>query len=423
MQDMEETRVQSSQGEETISLLDVIRVLLKRRRFIVISTVIGAVFIVLFSLYTAKLPNTSKWNILPNEFTATAQVRLLHNPAQSLTPSAQSGASGLAALLGGAAATGPSNADLALALLKGNVLADEVGQKMDFVARYHITSKPLNTIRAIFEKGLKARYTLTTGLLTISYTSKDKYFATDVVNATVDALQARLNSLNLGQVSIEASYWDGRIAAAAGDLQNAQNRLIAFMNRYGIVDLAAQSQAQTSQITSLNQQIQSKEIQLATLRHYGRTDNDPTVVQLRTDIQILHRLLVQLRSGSEGFNMTGIPADQLPRISSEYLGLKNDVGIQQQVYALVQQQYQTAKLQENAAVKTLQVVERATPPESGSSPDRKQLCEIFTIAVFIVSIFIAFMEEYFQKARLDPVQAPKLAQIDELLGRRDREKR
>ncbi|HUZ18370.1 MAG TPA: hypothetical protein VMV68_08270 [Spirochaetia bacterium] len=424
MNEMAETHIQSSSSEETISLLDVVRVLVKRRRFIVISTAIGAVFIVIFALFSAKLPNTSRWNLLPNRFTATAQLRLLQNPADSLTQSVQnSGANGLAVLLGGAAAAGPTNAELAIALLKGDTLADEVTTKMGFVEKYHITRRPLTTARSMFEGGLKATYTLATGILSISYTDPNKDFATKVVNTTIDALQNRFNSLNLEQVGVQTSYWEGRLAAAETNLQNTQDRLIAFMNRYGIVDLAAQSQAQQSQLAGINQQIQAKEIQLATLRHYGRNDNDPSVVQLKTDIQILQSLVTDLRSGSQGFNITGIPADQLPRISSEYFALKNNVGIQQQVYALVQQQYQTAKLQENAAIKTLQVVERATPPELASSPNRKVLCEVFTIAVFLLAIFVSFVGEYLEKARLDPLQAPKIAQIDELLGRRENAKR
>lgn len=415
---MDQTEMRTAQGEDTISLLDLMSVIVKRRRFIFWSTVFAAIFIVLFSLYTLKVPASSPHNPLPNVYTPEVKVRLLESQSSSLSNALKNSALGaLAGLAGSSASTGPTNSDLAEALLKGNTLADEVTHHFDFVKRYHIKKHPLDSSRKIFESRLKTKYDTKTGILTITYTDINKVFATKVLAYTLTALQHRFNTLSDEKVQAQKDYLQARLSQLKTDLKQSENNLVNYQVKHGIIDIQSQAQASVQQISKLNSDIQANELQLQTLKQYGRSNNDPAVVQLRNNIQVEQHLINELKSGASTFSINNIPQDQLPKVSATYLNLKNNVTLQQTIYMGLRQQYETAKLEANANQKTFQIVENAQVPEQKSGPSRGKISMIVTITVFFLAIFIAFIMEYFDRVKHDPIESAKLGEIKGMFSR------
>ena len=419
---MDQTEVRTAQEEDTISLLDLLSVIAKRRRFIFFSSLIAAILIVLFSIFTLKMPATSRFNPLPNQYTPEVKVRLLESQGSSLSSALQSSTLGaLAGLAGISSSGGATNADLAQALLKGNTLADDVAKHFDFVKRYHITKDPRVSTRKIFEKALKTKYDSTTGILTITYTDIHRQFATQVLSYTLDALQQRFNTLSTERVEAQKQYLQVRLAQLQKDLKSAQDALVNYQVKHGIIDITSQAQAQVDQIAKLSSDIQSKEIQLQTMKKYGRSNNDPAVVQLKNDIQVEQNLINELKSGSNTFSINNIPQDQLPQVSANYLNLKDNLTLQETIYMTLRQQYETAKLEADSTAKTFQVIERAEVPELKSGPSRGKISIIVTITVFFLAVFISFVMEYFERVKRDPVESEKLNEIKGLFGRPRRE--
>ncbi|MCK4513925.1 MAG: hypothetical protein KAU31_01640, partial [Spirochaetaceae bacterium] len=66
--------------DDTISLLDLIAVLARRWRLIFFTTFFAAIGIVLFSIYTLRMPSDSPYNPLPNVYEPESQI-LLTDPS------------------------------------------------------------------------------------------------------------------------------------------------------------------------------------------------------------------------------------------------------------------------------------------------------------------------------------------------------
>lgn len=410
--------------DDKISLLDIIATVVKHRWFIIFSTVIGAVLILLFSVYTLKVPATSPHNPMPNLYTPEVKVRLLESQNGSLsgTQSSALGSLGaLASLASGTSTTGPSNWSFAEALLRGNSLADTVAEHFDFVKRYHLAVDPKLYQRKLFEDSLNTKYDKTTGILTITYTNPNKQFATSVLNYTLDALQKRFDSLSNGKVDAQKEYLGTRLKQAQSDLKKAENDLINYQVKYGLIDMSSQVQNQVAQMARLNSDIQSNELQLQTLKKYGRSENDPSVIQIRNNIQIAQNLIKQLRTGSASFSINKIPLDQLPRMSATYANLKNNLTLQETMYMTVLQQYETTQLDASASAKSFQVIERAEVPEVKSGPSRGKISIAVTFLVFIFALLIAMIMGYFDRVRRDPAGNAKLNEIRAMFGRPRRE--
>ena len=70
-----------------------------------------------------------------------------------------------------------------------------------------------------------------------------------------------------------------------------------------------------------------------------------------------------------------------------------------------------ARIETQDTSRVFQVIEPAEVPEVKTSPSRSMISIIVTITAFFLSVFLAFVLEYFEKARSDPREAQKLDAI------------
>ena len=124
--------------DDTVSLLDLVRVLVRRRWLIVGLTVIGALLIFGVLLLSLLLPSSSRWNPLPEIYRPEARVLLVEASGGASLLDNLSGA-GLAGLaqLSGLGGSGHS-AELAQELLAGRTLHDRIIDEFDFAGRYQL---------------------------------------------------------------------------------------------------------------------------------------------------------------------------------------------------------------------------------------------------------------------------------------------
>ncbi len=405
--------------EDTISLLDLIAVLVKRRKLIIGMTLGGALLIVGISILTIKLPPDSKWNILPNIYEPKVEVLVKGTTGTSSISQMLSSSSGLGALAGLMGLSGASNtsAELAMALLEGNTIKDEIAKQFNFVKRYHIEKYPKTTARNIIQSALDTEYDSKTNILTIGYKDIDPVFATKVLNQIVKLLEKRFKDLTLEKVRIKKQFLKERLETVGKDLKKAQDALVNFQRKHGIVDIEAQAQEQIKLIADLTSQVYSKEVELQTMKSYLRP-NDPKIVRLQNEINKMNALIVELRKGFKEFSGEAIPQEKLPMVSAQYLNLKRDLKIQETIYTMLRQQYETAKIEETDTSQTFQILEHAEVPEVKSAPSRSKICIIFTITVFFLAIFLAFVLEYFERVKKDPVESLKLKEIQAMIKRK-----
>ena len=139
--------------------------------------------------------------------------------------------------------------------------------------------------------------------------------------------------------------------------------------------------------------------------------SDPSVVQLQGQIDIVRQVLDELQTGFRSFSAQTIPQDELPGVAAEYLNLRRDLEIQEQIYALLREQYELARVEETDPSRTFQVLEAGEIPEVKYWPSRTTICVLGTLSVLLLSTLLAFFLEYLVRVRADPVEAAKLAAI------------
>lgn len=401
----------AAEHDDTVSLLDLVGVLVRRRRLIAASTTAGALLIFAYVLLTLYLSPSSPWNLLPDIYRPQAKVLLLERESSRLSAVnlALERAGSLGELLGGVGGGG-SSAALAQELLAGRTIHDRIIDEFDFVRRYGFTDKPRTRARAMAERSLKHEFDLESAVLSISYEETEAVFAAAVLERVLEHLEQRFHALTMETVVLKKQHLEERLAVVGADRQAAQDRLVAFHRAYGIIDIQEQSLELAQLLADYKRELLAKEVEMQSLRE-SLPGSDPSVVQLQGQIDIVRQVLDELQTGFRSFSAQTIPQDELPGVAAEYLNLRRDLEIQEQIYALLREQYELARVEETDPSRTFQVLEPVEVPEAKYWPSRALICVVATLIVLLLSILLAFFLEYLVRVRADPVEAAKLAAI------------
>jgi len=355
-----ETAKTQVRDEDTISLLDLIGVLAKRWKFIFFTSLIAAILIVGYSLYSLRVPHDAFLNQLPNIYKPQVEVRLQEEGSTAASVLG-SGGSGLGALAGlaGIRGGGSSNVALAQELIEGNTIVDQIAEEFNFPERYEIEEKVVPTTRKMIREKLNTEFDSESGILTISFSDVDPEFSTLVVNRAVALLETRFRELTMEKVLNKKQFLEERLEEVEADLEKAQTDLIEFQLENAIVNVVVNEE--------------TKSVELVFARY--------------------------------------IPQAKRHAITLQYFDLERDRTILEGIYKLLMNQYEQTKIEEMDDTKTFQILEVAEVPEIKDRPSRGKICIIVTLSAFFLSVFFSFIMEYFDKAKRDPVESEKLDSI------------
>lgn len=409
--------------QDTVSLLDIISVLARRWKLIFFATFLAGVGIVAFSLYTIRMPPDSAFNPLPNFYRPEVEVLILEQSdgVQGLLGSASGELGALANLVGISGGGGGSNSALAQRLLEQNTIIDQVIEEFGILEKHDFPENPRTSARNMIREPLETEFDGATGIMTIAYPHTDPVFATTIVNRVVELLENRFRELTMNQLSTRKEFLEEQIRRTETELDAATAELISYQRRFGITNLEAQAEQTIQQIGSLSAQVYEKELELAALLEYYPIDH-PEVQRAENEIGHLRSLISELRGGFNEFSAIGIPQSQIGSVGVEYAELEAEVQIQRSILASLRARFETTRLEEADNSRMFQIIEPAEVPEVKAGPSRAMIVIVVTVTAFFLSVFLAFILEYFEKARRDPVEAEKLEEIKDAFRSRSRRK-
>lgn len=401
-------------NNDSVSLLDLISALARHWRFVVRVTAGGVFLIVGYSIISLLLPSSSPWNVLPNVYRPQAKVLLLED---SRSVGSFSGADPLQQLLG-ANLKNSNSAALAEELLGGRVIQDQIISQFNFLERYDFTNNARAKARKLVKKSLKYEYNVDASILTMFYKAIDPEFATAVLAYTLELLEAEFRALTMENVRLKKRHLETRLDVVEGDRTTAQNRIVEFFEKYGFVDVEGQVYEVATLVAGYKRELLSLEIELQSKLDFLPVD-DPSVLLLQRKIIVLRQVLDELHTGFNTFSDQTVPLHALPALSADYINLQGDLQIQEQIYALLRQEYELVRVDETDPARTFQIVEPVEVPESKHWPSRSLICVIGSFTVFLLSVLLVFLLEYVARLRIDPVEGAKLAAIrEQFLGGR-----
>jgi uncharacterized protein involved in exopolysaccharide biosynthesis len=242
------------------------------------------------------------------------------------------------------------------------------------------------------------------GIVSLEFEDKDKWRASRVANLFVEELDEINRKTNASQAKSTRLFIEERLAQTQKDLTLAEENLRSFKEKNKAIALDEQMKSIIQGAADLKAQLVLDEIQLNVLKR-NMSDSHPQVQQLRSKINEIKKQLDLLELGNskkikgEG-KALDIPFSDVPSLSLELARLTREVKIQEAVFELLTQQYEQAKIQEAKDTPTIQVLDKASPPEKRSRPKRADLVGIAVVASLFLSVIFVFGVEYLKNSKV-----------------------
>jgi len=410
MSDVQEPPQTDSYADDTVSLLDLIAVLAHRWRLIFFTTFFAAIFVVLFSLYTLRLPPDSEWNPLPNVYASEALV-LLSDPAGGGGLSGALGDSELgliAGLAGNSGGQGSSSAALAQELIRGRTLIDTVVEQFGLLETFADADSPRTAARQSVSEALTAEFDSASGILTVTYEHIDPEFATDVLQLVMVRLEERFSALTRSSARDRELAIQLQLSQLEDEVQQARTALTNFQKRYGVIDPESQGLQTLELMSRFRQQKFELELERQQILNLVRDPEDPQIRRIDEQIASIDNLINELQTGFRLYSPLSIPLDEVGTLTVEFEELRRDLLLREQIFANFQLELIRARLERQDTTSRFQILEPPEVPQVKAGPSRGMISIIVTITAFFLSVFLAFILEYFYRAKDDSQERRKI---------------
>ncbi|MGB9687112.1 MAG: GumC family protein [Rectinema subterraneum] len=396
---------QNPEDDDEISLVDLAAVLWKRKWLIVGVTLAAAIAVLAYTIGSLILPPEESY--LPNVYTSKATMLIQTGGSSSLAAALSS--SGLANLAGLSATAGNTNGALAEVLATSNSTLDALNAKFNFAERNKArkpktkNEKPplISDIRESIKKNLSAKLDTKTNLFVVSYTDPDPAFAKEVVDEVVRLLSERFAVLGGNKALEQKALLEKKLAEVDTAVKNLEAQVKAFQNKYGVIQVEALATEQITILARLRSELIMKEMEIANYQKISNI-NDPVMTQLKNERDGILAKIKEIETGVGSGSRVMPSQKELPTIAFEYARLQRDLAVQTEVFKMLTQQYELAKLNASGQEPVFQILEMAEVPDKKSGPSRGMICIVATLAAFFLSILLAFIAESIEKIRKDP---------------------
>lgn len=395
----------ASAASEEINILDLLLVLAKYWKMIVVTPLTVAVVTAICTLF------------MPNIYTAKAMILPGDDNGGGMMSAMMAQMGGLAAIAGGGLG-GATKADLYITMMKSEAIQSPIVDRFHLMEQYK--AKFRTTAYAALHSSSVIAAGKKDGVITIAVNGKDPKLAADIANAYVDELGKMVAKLNMTGAGMNRAFLEERLNKANVDLAAAEDNLKTFQTRNKSVAVTDQARTTLEGVALLRAQLVAQEVQMATmLRQFTNESQD--IKSAKATIASLRGQIARLEGSNSEGSMPGVGA--MPQLGQEYMRLMREFKIQETLVELLTKQYEMTKLNEAKDLAPFQVLQQARAPELKSKPNRSLIVLMAAFASGFLIVLVAFVCEFASKMSNDDrkrwQELQKLLPLPRLLRRSD----
>ncbi len=369
------------EGDDEISLLDLLQVVVDNLRLLVLGPLAVGLAALGFS-FTIPPTYTAKTQFLPPQQQQSAAASML----------ASLGA--LGGLAG--AATGLKNpSDQYIAFMKSVSVQDALIERFKLLDRYQAQTK--TDARAALS-GSSRFASGKDGLISVEVDDKEPQFAAQLANAHAEELQKLLGRLAVTEAQQRRVFFEKQLALAKDNLVKSELALKST----GVNSSALKSSpaAAVEAVARLRAGISAQEVKIASMRGY-LTEAAPAMKQALTELLALREQLAKAER------------DELPQAAGQgdYVARYRDYKYHETLFELFAKQFELAKVDEAREGAVIQVLDVAQAPERKSKPKKALIATIATLASGFALLLWVFVRQALRNAGQNPESALKMSAL------------
>lgn len=394
---------ESFESEHEISLLDVVVVLLARKRFI-------ALFVVCATLLSAVVAF-----LLPVRYEG---VVVLMPPAQNSSIGSalmgQLGGSGLGALasLAGGSLGLKNPADMYVSLLTSRTVEDSMIQRFGLMREYH--EKRMADTRKVLEHRTTAVAGAKDGLIRLTIEDRDPKRAAELANGYVEEFRKLSATLAITEAARRRLFFEQQLQQAKDNLTAAENAMAKTQQSTGVLQIDSQARALIESAAVLRAQVVAKQVEIEGMRSFA-TDDNPNLVLAKQELTALEAQLNRVAGSQQDLGSDiNLSKGRVTQAGMEYVRSYRELKYQETVFELLAKEFEVAKLDEAREGAIIQVVDAPVVPDKKSFPPRPIIIVASAIFSFFVAAFWVMMQQRFAQAAELPENRQRLRLIRSL---------
>ncbi|MFO7895696.1 MAG: Wzz/FepE/Etk N-terminal domain-containing protein [Candidatus Cloacimonadales bacterium] len=371
--------MENKNENKQIDLFDVLIVLAKHKKFILITTVIVSIAAVIYSLVTPEI-----WR-------STATIMPLDNEMSNFSFS--SSLSGLQSSLLGK--TTSSSATNLVTVMNSRTFSEDVINKFDLIDYFEIEDPDsLVAMHLALEAFGEMMRTIAideeSGLIIISIESKDKYMSAEIANYFIDKIEIYNQSTSKSKGREKREFLEKRLAEVEAEIEDLIQQLLAFQVENKVVGMNEQVSAAVEIYAKLEAEKTTLEMEKEYIAKTIGVEN-PKYQAIEERVNIINSKIIQLKTTSGDasylFNL-----DEIADLGVQSMRLQTELDLRQKVFEFLYPQYENAKIEEVKDLSTIEVIDLAKPAGQRLRPKRAQLCVIaFVLAIIFSSVLVLFI--------------------------------
>ena len=388
--------MENDAGIDEINLIDLFLVLLKRKKM-----VMGIVFLVCILSIGFSI-------MQPNVYTATARILPPQETGRGVA-GLLSEAGGALGGLAGSLVPGRSPADVFVGIMQSRSVASMLAQGFDLKKLYE--AETLEETYESLAKRTRINIATDTQIISVTVEDEDPQRSADMANAYVAALDKVNRTVNVTEGGRKRRFLEERLTDVKDDLIKAETNLKLFQEKHKLVAIDAQAKAAIESAAKIRGEIIVAETELEVLKQFG-TEKQNEAIMLKSKIDELKNQLSKIESGNpeKEENDPMVSFKELPALGLQLARLMREAKIEEEVFKLITTQYELATIEEAKDVNTIQVLDRALPPDRKSGPKRALIVILSTMVAFFLAVFLAFFLEFLSRLKEnDPQRYEQLA--------------
>ena len=367
--------MESKSNNET-NLLDILIIIAKHKKFVIIVVFLASIFAVTYSLLT---PEYWRSYVTFTEASSNMSMQSLPDNVMGFDTSS---------LLG---SVDQSKTHLFKTVIYSRSFLEKVIDKYGFTEYFEIEDPDTlvvkeQTLKAVREEVIGFSTDEESGVHKLSILHKDRYLAAEISNELFSKLEEYLNNEKLTKSKRNRIFLERRIEELDDLIDSLAANAQGFHIQENIVSLNQQSEMVIQLYAKLVSEKMTKELELENAVLYLKNDNF-AITKLKNELKMLNDRIHQVETQAYAKYVT--PIDSVSALQVKAAKLEMNLLLQKEVYEFIYPRYEKARIDELNDSPLIEVIDSAIPAGLRAKPKRALMCiAIFFLALFFSSFFV-----------------------------------
>ena len=381
-----------------IDILDLLLVLVKHKKLIIVGTLFVSLIAVIYAL-VHPITWTSSSSFLPvSESNSNIDI-----------------GSSLLGLSNSFLGSHDAGSDYYLNIIYSRTFSEDVIRRFNLVKEYKLEypdslTQMYYALIMLKENTLSIDVDNSTGMISISIETNDKYLSTEIANYYVQQIDNYNKTKRITKGKEQRQFLEKRIHEVEEKIEKIANALKDYQEENNILSLDKQTSALIQSYSSFVSDKLALDIQKEYLENFYTTES-PMIENIKQKKAILEKKILDFENSMSDNSKYILSLDSIPGLSLNYQSLLLRLEIQKKVYEYLYPQYESAKISEVKDLSTIEIVDIAIPAGKRTKPRRARICIISFMIALIFFAVLSFILDRIEMILKDKLKTEKLNEV------------